>query len=54
MDKTIILCTMDELVELEQEKAYQDDNYVLTLDQLFDFLLEYYGYEPGFQPNDVY
>ena len=50
----VIIATPDEIYSLLKDGKVTEDTPCLTLSQVFDVLLEYYGYEPGFAPNDVY
>ena len=52
--ETVIIATPDELTRMYQSGQIDGDTKSITMTQLFDVLLEYYGYDPNFPPNDVY
>lgn len=51
---TIIVCTNDELVAMHERGEINGEGYVLTTEDLFEVLCEYYGVESRWQSNDVY
>jgi hypothetical protein len=54
MDETIIICTKDELIAMHKRGEIEGDGYVITTEDLFDVLCDYYGVNPHWEPNDVY
>lgn len=54
MSQTVIICTQDELGALVDSGVISEDDTIASLSLLFDVLLEYYGYQPGFPTNDVH
>ena len=52
--EVVVIATLDELTRMYQSGEIDGDTTSITLTQLFDVLLEYYGYDPYFPPNDVY
>ena len=54
MSNTIIICTKDELDAMFMNGEASDEDCVLSLNNLFEFLCEHYNVDPNWQPNDVY
>jgi|LakMenEpi13Sep09_1017268.scaffolds.fasta_scaffold14451_2 hypothetical protein len=54
MSDTIIICTTEEMLAMHERGEISDQGGVITLSILFEFLCDYYGVDPHWQPNDVY
>jgi len=54
MDETIVICTKEELIVMHERGEIEGGGYVITTENLFDVLCEYYGVNPHWEPNDVY
>jgi len=50
----VVIATPEELKTIFEQGGIAEDARCITMTQLFDFLLSYYGYDPNFPPNDVY
>lgn len=52
--ETLIICTKEELLAMQQRGEIEGEDFVITTEKLFEVLAEYYGVNPHWQPNDVY
>jgi len=53
-ESLVIFCTEDEIVKMIAAKEISKEGYVLSLTQLFNVLLEHYGYDTYWPTNDVH
>lgn len=54
MADPLIICTADDMWQMLERGEITGEENSITLPELFEFLCDYYGTDPHWQPNDVY